>query len=58
MSNNLKHNIYYKSRYNRNLAATPKVKLILRCRLRTPQDFQIINHHVFNHGIYKEYSKW
>lgn len=49
----LQRNIYYKSRYCRNLAATPKVKLILRCRLRTPQDYKIINHHVFKSGIYR-----
>lgn len=58
MSNKLKRNIYYKSRYNRNLAANPKVKLILKTRLKTHQDYTIINHHVFNHGIYRSYNKW
>lgn len=49
----LQRNIYYKSRYNRNLAANKKVKLILKTRLKNMQDYKIINHHVFKSGIYR-----
>lgn len=44
----LSRKIYYKTRYNQDIKANPRVKLILKTKLKKQLDYKLLNHQVFN----------
>ena len=46
--NMLSRKIYYKTRYNQDIKANPRVKLILKTQCKTQLEYKIINHYIFN----------
>lgn len=44
----LSRKIYYKTRYNQDIKANPRVKLILKTQRKNQLEYKILNHQIFN----------